>query len=617
MASKAQHENKSQKHTAANSPSRTPVKLSTAPWKQNLPGKILVVCICVLPFLTYSILAPMSDEVHDAFFLISGANYYDFEQLCREIALLVIAAFFLIWFVVERFTLRPRRTLPLKKISITLFLCLGGYLLLGLLSTLFSDYTMESWIGSYTLYEGYLALLGYGIVFAAAWYFIDSQNVISFVQKALTILGIVVGIFALLEYAGTCYYNLSIIQTLSHINGTVSFTGDVVLTFGNADYLGLYCAILLPVQVSTISLKDSTTWLLAKILSAVLLATTLILTHVSNTILFGFGATLIFLLIWMLHLNWKKMMKLSVVCVVILAIFGSGFGFLYSRNGTTLSEKLEHTLIGAETEQTFQLLEIGMEDTTITLENKTTILTIVADAGDLSSDTLTFYCNDDVITPNISGGEITFAESELEHCAITVDTDEMLIDLGYSTSLDMIWNRDSWQIVGIGGTILDSVPQVSDSKTLQSKYTYLNGRVFIWTNTAALLGDCILLGHGPATSVLYLEQNDLPALLNIFSKYVLFNKPHNWYLQMAQDTGVVSMLLIVGMLGIFIVSGARQCFGKKRKWNPWRTGLWFSVITYALCGIMGDSLVYHAPMFWFLFGMAMRQVTVKDEVQAA
>ena len=616
MGSKKQHTAKNSEKPAG----RVPAKLSATPWKLTLPGKILAVCICLLPFITFSISSPMTETVREAFFLISGVKYYDFEQLCREIALLVIAVLALAWFIYERISLRPRRALPVTRITIAMLVCLGLYLLLGLLSTLFSDYQMDGWIGNYTLYEGYLALLGYAIVFIAAWYWVDRKEVVRFVQSCLTVLGIVIGILALLENSGICYYNFALIQKIANLNGTVSYTGDAVLTFGNADYLGLYCATLLPVQVSSISLQESTKCILTKILSAVLLATALLLTHVTNAILFGFGATILFLLIWMFHNNLHRALKLSVTGVTIVAIVGGGVGFVCTRSGDTLLEKLEHTVVGADQEQTFQLLEIDIDGTAITLGNKDTALTILAEEGTLSADTLTFYCNDIAVTPQVSDGTILFTESELAHCQIEVQTEQMLIDLGYSTNLTMLWNTDSWQVEGIGGTILDTVPQVCESKTLQSMYTYLNGRVFVWLNTLAQLDDCIFIGHGPATTVYYLEQNDLPALLNIFSKYVLFNKPHNWYLQMIQDTGLLSMLAVVGMLGIFTVYGAKQSFGKKRGWNPWRTGLWFGVLVYALSGIMNDSLIYHAPMFWFLFGIATREMTAgltEEEQKAA
>ena len=137
----------------------------------------------------------------------------------------------------------------MTRLTAVVFILLGLYLLLSLLSTITSEYATESWLGIYMLYEGYLALVGYVVVFAAAWYWIDRKEVLDFVKSCLTVLSIVLGVLALLERSGICYYNSAIVQFLGGLQGTVGVGDAVSLTFGNADYLGMYCAMLLPVVV--------------------------------------------------------------------------------------------------------------------------------------------------------------------------------------------------------------------------------------------------------------------------------------------------------------------------------------------------------------------------------
>lgn len=580
---------------------------STDPAYPRLPGIILTICVCLLPFITISFAAPITDEAWDAFYLANDKQ--DFEQLCREIFLAVVAAWAIIWFIAERCS-TPRRALPITRVSAAMFICLAGYLLLGLLSTIFSDYTMESWIGSYTLYEGYVALFSYGVVFAAAWYWMDRKWIIQFLQICLSILGIVLVILAILEMNDICYYNFALIQAISGINGTVSSTGDAVLTFGNADYLGLYCALLLPVQVGSLRKEDPTGITVLKLVGAVSYAVTLWLTHVSNTIVFGYGVTIALLVVWLLHSHVQQVIRIAVPCLTVLAIICGGAGFLISRDGDTFTEKLEHAVTGADLTDTYQLLSIDMDGDSYTFSNETTDLTVTVTGETLSSDTITFTCNGETVTPTYTDGTFTFSEEALSVCSATISDNSLLWNLGYTKEVETIWSGTSWTIVGLGGTELDEIPGVSDSEFLQTKYTYLNGRIFIWTNALSVLSDCIVLGHGTATAIYYLDQTDLPALLNIFGKYVVFNKPHSWYLQMGMDTGVISAVLVIAMLGIFFVSGAKQTFGKSRPWSLWRTGLWFGILAYALGGIFSDSLIYHAPMFWFIFGTATREMTV-------
>lgn len=585
---------------------RSPVKISVSPWKLTLPGKILTICICLLPFLTRSITLTVSNAERAAYFL-SSDQVIDFEQLCREIALIAVAAAALAWFVYERITMLPRRKISMTRVTAVIMALIGGYLILGLISTITSPQQFVVWLGNYQLYEGYLALVSYAVIFAAAWYWIDREEVKNFVRNALTILSIVIGALVILESTGICYYNNPIVQALGGLNGRVSFE-HATLTFGNPDYLGMYAAMLLPVVTSLIFQAKTKKHRIIQIIAALLIATTLFLTQVANAILIGFGMTLLFLWAWLIRSKHGRAMKILISGVAVIAIMAGGSCFIMTRSGTTISEKLHHTLIGIGQEQTFQLLEASINENTVTLENADTVLTVTAEDTTLSPETLSFVCNGDVITPDTSDNLLVFSEPELEHCQVEIQNDRLVFYLGYAKPFEAIRISDGWQAVGIGGTILDQIPKVSDSRWLQEKYTYLNGRVFVWANTISVLDDCWLIGHGPATSLFYLNQNDLPALLNIFSTYALYNKPHSWYLQMAQDTGILSSVLIIGMLVTFAVCGARKCFGKRTTWNAWNTGLWFSIIAYCLTGIMGDSLIYHAPMFWFLLGIGTREL---------
>ena len=103
---------------------RTSVTLSTSPRKLTLPGKILAVCLCILPFLTRSLTVEIPQAVRSAYFLGDG-GYSDFEQLFREFFLLGIAAAGVIWFFYEQIALRPKRKLPMTRLTAVVFILLG------------------------------------------------------------------------------------------------------------------------------------------------------------------------------------------------------------------------------------------------------------------------------------------------------------------------------------------------------------------------------------------------------------------------------------------------------------------------------------------------------------
>ncbi len=597
-----------------NNQKRMPVKLSAQPWKLTFPGKILVALICILPFLTRNFELPTSDAMQRAYFLVDTVKS-DFEQFFRQLVLMVISVLALGWFCYERITLRPRRKLPMTKLTAAMMIAMGLHLVLGLLSTLFSPYQSDCWFGIYMMYEGYAALASYGIIFAAAWYWSDRQEVIDFVKVCLTVLSIVIGVLTLLEKMGICYYNNFFVQLLSGLKGDVGIGDAAVVTFGNADYLGMYCAMLLPVMVSLISRESKTGRMMTQITAAVLVGASLLLTKVMNAIVIGFGMTLLLLIVWMLRGKWKRTAKIICSGSAVAVLLIGCFGFVTTREGGSFSEKLHHTMVGMEQAENFRLLSMDIDGNAINLKNDDTTFSVITDSDTLSAETIHFFCNGTEVVPIVNENQFSFVESELTYCTAELTDQTLYLKLGYPTPIETARLDGKWQVVGIGGVMLEEIPLVSNSQALQKMYPYLNGRVFVWVNTISLLGDCLFIGHGPCTSIYYLNQNDLPALLNIFGRYVLYNKPHCWYLQIAQDTGVLSLAAVLLVLVLFMIRGCGCCFGKKQKWDSFRTGVLFAVASYCLCGIFNDSLVYHAPMFWFLLGFGLRLMEPQQEVQ--
>ncbi len=567
--------------------------------KRTLAGKTLTVAICLLPFLARKITLPLSSVEQTAYYM-STDSVSDFEQLIREYALFGIAVLAIVAMTIERLGKDRTFSLVPSRWHRVMTICLVGYVLLAIGSTITSDYVSIALRGSYGLYEGLFAILSYVGVFLAAWWWIRGEALEKFVKTVILTLGGALGILAFLEYYGYYYYNITPVHWLSGLEGYVSQT-IITLTFGNPDYLGMFCAMLLPVMVATLdgTQGNRVRFVLRGVL-ALMLAMTLLATQVTNAIVFGFGMTIVYLLLWLWKSGLAKKSKQLVSLATALCLGLVGIGFVATRTGDNLSDKLVHALVGADIEDNFGLLAIAIEGDTLTLSNAETDLAITATTMDLTS--LSFTSEGVSVTAILSEDTLSFTEETLRYCSMTIEDEYLYIDLGYTTRLQATLCDGKWNVVGLGGRYLASVPQVCSSRAIQRCYTYMNGRVFVWVNTLQALGDCWIIGHGCATSVFYLIDNDLPALLNIFGGYALFNKPHSWYLQMAQDTGIVSMLLVLALLLVYVIRGGIHI--KRGKWNAWHTGLWCSVLAYALCGTMNDSLIYHAPMFWFLFGIA-------------
>ena len=86
---------------------------------------------------------------------------------------------------------------------------------------------------------------------------------------------------------------------------------------------------------------------------------------------------------------------------------------------------------------------------------------------------------------------------------------------------------------------------------------------------------------------------------------MVVNKPHNWYLGVAVDSGVVSLLVLLTLLGVFLVKGAKTVILHPidDRFKHLRIGTYVSVIAFMIVGIVNDSYVCVSPVFWFIFGV--------------
>jgi len=176
-------------------------------------------------------------------------------------------------------------------------------------------------------------------------------------------------------------------------------------------------------------------------------------------------------------------------------------------------------------------------------------------------------------------------------------------------------------------------------------------RGWIWSRTLPMLGNTLFVGYGPDTFATYFPQDDLAWKINLYgAPNIVVDKPHNWYLQTAVNTGVVSLLLLVWLLAAFVfdalrvwlrkpVRGMAALFGSPVAGDPAALlpegaardaitasdgptavfvagpetdgrrillmGILCGVIGYAIAGMFNDSVVSVAPLFWTVFGLGV------------
>ena len=138
---------------------------------------------------------------------------------------------------------------------------------------------------------------------------------------------------------------------------------------------------------------------------------------------------------------------------------------------------------------------------------------------------------------------------------------------------------------------------------------FANCRGYVWSRSIPLLKKTLLIGFGPDNFVVKFPNHDYLGKLRFLPQGIklLFDKPHNLYLQIALNTGVLSLLAVLILVGVYLYDSAILY----RQHPPYGfaptagLGIAMAVVAYMVAGIFNDSMVGVAPVFWSLLGLGI------------
>ena len=121
-----------------------------------------------------------------------------------------------------------------------------------------------------------------------------------------------------------------------------------------------------------------------------------------------------------------------------------------------------------------------------------------------------------------------------------------------------------------------------------------------------MLKDTIFVGHGADTYCIFFPQNDYAGKYNAgWPLNMVVDKPHNMYLEAAIGTGVLSVLALLALFGIYIVQSVRLYFRaafEKNFTTYAGAGIFFGICGFLATAAVDDSSISVMPMFYALLG---------------
>lgn len=490
------------------------------------------------------------------------------------------------------------------------FIPLTIYLLLAVLSSIFSEYGYFCIHGMPDQFETIWNLLAYGIVAFYCYNIIEYHQCEHVITLFIYIAASIVGMICFLQFLNFDIYRL----IYSSENYEFTFPlGSVYGPFYNINYVGAYVLLFIPIFILALFfIKDWKTKLVSAILSIVLLVS--MYGAQSSTAWIALAGVVLFTIYFLLLKNVKerKILRLPLIVITI--------GIICST--IIISPKINSYIQASNTER-HNLENIYTHDDNVEIDYKGHQLFIsmsvfdesfsfsVIDENQKQIDCESSYTEDGHIFYTLLDdrfSEITLMPSIISDDPVVYGFVVDIDDKNWWFTNELTDTGDYYYFTDWGKiTKLTEETPSPDFKPLENVSGLANGRGYIWNKTITLLKDYIILGSGADTYTLVFPNDDFVDLYNNGYENRYLTKPHCMYLQIAIQTGMLSLICFLVFYIMYLVSSIKIYF-KKRFDNP-LTIIGFAImlgtIGYMLSGLANDSTITVAPVFWALIGVGI------------
>jgi len=512
------------------------------------------------------------------------------------------------------------------KILNSLLILSGIFLLFTLFSALFSNYKQISFYGIYDRAEGFITIACYIILFIYSVYTFKSTNDYKHVLIPIFILVGINAFLGLFQYVGQDLLNSKLGTSIAipseyQKGNTLKLLyekGKLYGTLFHYDYVGSFVAIVLPILFCLTIFEDEDAIHKVNLGLFSILSIWLLLGSTSRAGIIGIIVATIFgiIIFWKLVVKkWKPILIffLSIMVIVIAVNFATK-NAIVARIPSLISDTFsafkdtsdfdyrDHTPIRdiKHTDKDVQVilqndtLKISYENNNYVFKNlKDEIINYVKGSNiytttDENFKNISFNFGKSAPTSNRADGLILNIDNKpIFKFYLKKDTSLHLIDMGGNKDIDIVF------------------PETFGFK---GKEQLGSARGYIWSRSIPMIKDNLILGGGPDTFVFRFPQNDLIGLYYAYgTPNTVVDKPHNLYLQIALNDGVIALLALLAIMIIYIIDSIKL-YALKNDYNkPQRLGAatCLGIIGYLIAGLFNDSIVSVAPIFWIILGVGV------------
>lgn len=576
--------------------------------KQYLKLKLLPLqfVLAVLPMILYLY---SSDSGYGVYPWNSSEDYYfDVFLHGKMVAFLIVAAITLVLAVYKTVKMDKGT----RKQALLRFLPLFIYLGFVLLSTVCSENISYSVFGSMDAKEPVGVLAGYVIVAFYAYIVIESMEDVKQLVGAAVAGSACMALTGVLQAIGKDPLATEFVQRLFAGNGFVNTYGLMKLTFPvgqaygtlfNPNYVGTYVAMYTPLLLIGLVLYK-TVWKKAVCGAAFVGLLVMLFASQSRTGLIAIAAVAVMALVFLGRSVLKKWYVIVPGIAAALAVF-----FVVDiQRDHLLTERLKEMFTVKASEEPVQGVDTTGNGVRVLYKNTEFTVRMPVSGSDFSY----------VVSEGEEQKEVFYNEDKSYGYFMLDGGEEIAIQTAvyegcYAFGLEI--NGRSFyftnQLVKGNYKYINDLGRLDEcvipANVFPGYEEAASGRGYVWGRTIPLLLNTLIAGSGPDTFGIVFPQNDYVARYRAAFDNTIFTRPHNFYLQMGVQTGVLSLLAFLVFNGIYFVGSCkRYCFRKPERAEEWLGfALFLSTVGFMASGLANDSLIVVTPVYYVVLGMGM------------
>lgn len=521
---------------------------------------------------------------------------------------------------------RSYSSLKLNAIWIPLLL----YGILCLLSTVFSEHSYFGYHGMAEQMESLWVLLSYCILTYYTFIFVETEEDVHITIKWILIGAAIlcgIGMFQAfsLDFYRSPFGKLLYLPKELRAPGAVDFSfepGRVYTSLYNPNYVGAYASLFIPLLIILILFNKNRKMLLVYIPLSV------------ATIICLFGAksksgliAIVFSLLFMAVLFRKAIAKNWKYFTATLVILCISFFIYNAKTDNTFINSLKDSLLNVSNVE-LPLNQIQTNDDNIMVEynHEKLYFSFNPNGQDITAQLVLTDEKKQPIAVAVQEDGATLAITDERFPGFLVSAVLMEEKLYFDININgqdwyftnQLGDNTYYYLTNTGKTCKMNNPETAIFDSEHERIA--SGRGYIWSRTIPLLKDTILFGTGADTFALAFPNDDFVGRYNNGYLTSLITKPHNLYLQIGVQTGVLSLLAFLAFYLIYFISSIKLYFRHSLDsfLSQLGAGILVGTLAYMIAGLSNDSSVTFAPIFWMLMGLgiAVNSIIKKQENNA-